>query len=352
MSVNYDMRVMNELFDISTRVRLDHGDGSFTEHPHRINTYISEMDGKHGYATATLHKDGTVAMTVLGADEASSFQVAPVHHHERYMDSEMFDALSSQHDMVVHTFEGTKPLGHDASRRLLQGFPSIDDRWVGCNGGSETDEFNFKVGVAVDLGYYKMVSRRGNINDNIAQIFATANQVYRPELGVILVVGDTDIKTARTSDSWNQDRGSSRQCANDIDAVLESLNSWRSTTRRSSKMGVWHLLTDCYPPPGTIGLAYMGSICGTNGYNTGVTTHTGTDTWTTVAHELGHNFGADHSFEEGEGSTGGLMDYGDGTLNGIYTFAPRQYREREICGTIQNVRNSPRSYIANCFTKA
>ena len=32
----------------------------------------------------------------------------------------------------------------------------------------------------------------------------------------------------------------------------------------------------------------------------------------TFAHEVGHNFGCDHAFDEGQGRTGGIMDYGDG----------------------------------------
>ena len=33
-------------------------------------------------------------------------------------------------------------------------------------------------------------------------------------------------------------------------------------------------------------------------------------TWRIFAHEIGHNFGAHHSFEEGQGTTGRIMDYG------------------------------------------
>ena len=45
-------------------------------------------------------------------------------------------------------------------------------------------------------------------------------------------------------------------------------------------------------------------------------------TWTVNAHEAGHIFGAEHSFENGQGTTGGIMDYGDGKYNGVYQFNP------------------------------
>ena len=51
---------------------------------------------------------------------------------------------------------------------------------------------------------------------------------------------------------------------------------------------------------------------------------------------MGHNFGASHSFEEGVGRTGGIMDYGDGTLDGIFQFNT-QYRRSEICRVLSRV---------------
>ena len=65
---------------------------------------------------------------------------------------------------------------------------------------------------------------------------------------------------------------------------------------------------------GVAGVAYVGTIC-RGARNTGVNWDTGRQ-WKVFAHELGHNFGAHHSFEQGKGRTGGVMDYGDGTLNG------------------------------------
>merc|ERR1719382_2010650 len=70
-----------------------------------------------------------------------------------------------------------------------------------------------------------------------------------------------------------------------------------------------------------------------NGYaNTGVSWYS-PRTWTTFAHEVGHNFGADHAFDNGRGVTGGIMDYGDGTLNGIFQFNT-EFTKDDICTAI------------------
>jgi len=70
-------------------------------------------------------------------------------------------------------------------------------------------------------------------------------------------------------------------------------------------------------------------------YNSGISWFS-QETWRTFAHEVGHNFGAAHSFEEGQGKTGGLMDYGDGKLNGKYQFNSK-YRKEPMCSTIAGI---------------
>eukprot|EP00924_Labyrinthula_sp_SR-Ha-C_P008349 snap_masked-scaffold_11-processed-gene-10.38-mRNA-1 protein AED:0.11 eAED:0.11 QI:113/1/1/1/1/1/4/69/740 len=113
-------------------------------------------------------------------------------------------------------------------------------------------------------------------------------------------------------------------------------------------LGYWHLLTDSYPPVDCssceIGIAFFeddgqrtGSICkngGGLGSNVAVTTRTA-QTWLTFAHEMGHGLGASHSFENGQGTTGGLMDYGDGKFKGQYQF--NTLRKVQMCNNLEIV---------------
>ena len=84
---------------------------------------------------------------------------------------------------------------------------------------------------------------------------------------------------------------------------------------------------------------------GSNSFKYGLSNITN-PTWLTFIHELGHNFGMDHSFDLGEGTTGGFMDYGDGTYNGVYGWNP-QYTLDEFETEINSANVLPCSSIGN-----
>merc|ERR1712139_477737 len=99
--------------------------------------------------------------------------------------------------------------------------------------------------------------------------------------------------------------------------------------------GVVHLFTGCGNGNGYVGLGNVNRICAD--YDTSVVEMHDDNSWLIFAHELGHNFGGEHSFEEGKGTTGGIMDYGNHMLNGEYQFNTK-YRKKQMCKVLNDAK--------------
>jgi len=205
------------------------------------------------------------------------------------------------------------------------------EKWDGCFPGDENLHV-VKMGLAVGS---KLYSKLGSVDAAVAYvegIIAQTNLVYERQVGVSIRVDQLNIQTVSNAVVWD------KHCVGQN--IYEQLNQFRSWVEHDAPTSSsWHVLDDCFVgSSGVIGLAYVGTMCWFNGnsfgYNTGVT-HRGFNTWKTLAHEIGHSFGAHHSFEEGQGKTGGIMDYGDGKYEGEYQFNT-QYRKSEICNVISN----------------
>ncbi len=182
------------------------------------------------------------------------------------------------------------------------------DKWLDCFPGNIK---KISMGVATDNGYYIAKNKNiSNIYSSIALMFASINYVYKAQVGLFLDVTDIEVRTQLTQEFWNQSP-SSGKCTSTIETQLENFSIWVENNK-PKRNAMWHLLTNCYPPPGTVGYAWLGTTC-VGGHNTGVSTLSKLD-WITVAHEIGHTLGAHHTFQNGIGKTGGLMDYCDGKL--------------------------------------
>ncbi len=118
--------------------------------------------------------------------------------------------------------------------------------------------------------------------------------------------------------------------------VLGRFRSW-NPNQKVKRQAFWMLMERCPSySDGIAGVAYVGQVCRTP-FNIGATK--GLDGRSnpvkTFAHELGHLLNAPHSFENGQGRTGGIMDYSDGYYKGYVQF--NDLRRNDFCGYISRM---------------
>jgi len=218
----------------------------------------------------------------------------------------------------------------------LPSIEAADEEWngekwyPGCYPGDD-GLHALRLGVATDQEAWRLYG--DELQGMVEGIVSEASLVYEVQMNLRLEIGDLQIYQAPGSSS--QPRWASASCVagEEVRQKFNSFSEWSPP----SQQAVWHMFTGCGNGFGTIGLARVGVTC-RSGTNTAVNMLRNIggrraivqDTWTTFAHELGHNLAARHSFEEGQGRTGGIMDYGDGKLNGIYQFNTK-YRKAQMC---------------------
>jgi hypothetical protein len=212
-----------------------------------------------------------------------------------------------------------------AGRRLLL------TEWTDCLGAGVTGTRRFHLGVAADVGFYTALnSSLATAQARISSALSQANAVFLAQLKLYVSVAEMDMRTSAGGATWNSyGRGDARATCLSTSALLEAMATWRAENHPTSR-GAWLLLTNCYPPPGTVGYAYIGTSC-LSKHSVGWASLS-TALWRTVAHELGHIFGATH------GGNGGIMDpSSDGRLGtsasvdaGEYAF-DSSYSRPEMC---------------------
>jgi hypothetical protein len=159
------------------------------------------------------------------------------------------------------------------------------------------------MGVAADVSFYEMYKDVAKTQAAIAAVFANINLVYQANFNVFLEVQDVIIQTTTGGPTWNNKPATpGGHCSIGIEGDLNAISSWRQSNY-PKKNALWHLMTNCFPPAGTIGLAWIAVLCNT-ARGTAVTSYS-QNFWVTVAHEIGHNFGGNHAFQLGQGRTGG-----------------------------------------------
>lgn len=194
------------------------------------------------------------------------------------------------------------------------------------------------IGIVADLSYSRYFGENVDaVLAEIQKIVTNSRLIMYVQLNVVLTVGEVVIGTRDSPSPLNE---TSVQMVRSSTTLLDPFRQYINQRQRNIAMrkASWHMLTNRWPSPGTVGMAYLGTLC-TYEYNTGVTSHLGERTWYIWIHELGHSMGAFHSFENGIGRTGGIMDYGNYTYNGVVQFHP--LKRAEMCPEFQQALICP-----------
>ena len=361
-----DMRIMRDLFNEHSGVEVFDANNDLVEtRRHVLQSYWSTHAAAAGeWATATLHANGQFQL-VLHSD-GDTLQIDPVHLHRQEMDPLAYKKLhrASVHRDIGHpnTQKGLVAFKHSdqidlhkthkcgsmrpgqqhgnatgssggiveeepllpytaAARKLLQtatataqGYGAFPDSsnaagvspWSGCFPSDTSTAQKLPIGFAVDAGMYDVWGSVSGVAQYIAWQMAVANLIYLTQLHIFLVVSDVVVQTAlgASTPAWNDHpMTAGAKCATTIDVKLNTLSSWRGSAA-PTRNALWNLQTNCYPPSGTVGLAWIGVLCNTY-YGAAISTFS-SNQWLTTAHEIGHNFNARHTFQLGQGTTGGV----------------------------------------------
>jgi len=179
---------------------------------------------------------------------------------------------------------------------------------------------------------------------NLAVMTSVANKIFEDQMNLRFAISWVFFAKGKGL-SWDYPECSNWFNGNLMDTQLYDFYLWSRSNGPPSDTGLMHLLDDCILCSGcnsgraTVGIAYLGTLC-SNG-NVGISHRNWGEFMVTYAHEIGHNIGSDHSFNEG-----GIMDYGDGLYDGEYQFWPEL--QDQICPTLRRKKNNCEDHFNQC----
>ncbi len=164
--------------------------------------------------------------------------------------------------------------------------------------------------IAVDYGLIR--SKGKKINKYVDDLMSEVSDIYKNQFNVNLKY---KLIKGSKKDKWPLSM--TKQRCLDAVTVFYDFREYVRTRGDGDSVDYWLFLSQCFK--GVLGVSYIGTIC-TSPYNMGVSVPNSR----VMAHEIGHGFGAQHTF-----GLGGVMDYMDGKYNGVVQFHPAN--REQVC---------------------
>lgn len=278
---------------------------------------VRRRQGKH-FIEGAFSIDGVYYHIVLDSDFHSS-QLSPEHVLPKIPSPHMLvwkdsDAVKSQ-SMLRRSSTNeslcaaenahdrrSSPLGSSYKNSLH----SRQNDWfdptgvIGSTDGCPSSRLVAMIGVATDCTYTAEFDSIEDARENIISQINTASQVYEDTFNISLAIRNLTISDASCPSSPSRSTQWNVPCSSgvDISRRLRLFSEWRARHRDDN--AAWTLLSTC-GSGSTVGIAWIGNICssGSSSWSsrsvasTNVVVRTNTE-WQVIAHELAHNFGANH----------------------------------------------------------